>query len=59
MALHADRRWWRLILLLALVLTPGCQAIAGIFKAGFWSGIIIAAIVVGLIVWLMVGRRSA
>ena len=58
MSLYADRRWWLPLLFLALILTPGCEAVAGIFKAGVWSGIIIAAIVVGLIVWLIAGRRS-
>ena len=33
------------VLLLAVTLT-GCAAVAGIFKAGFWVGIIVAAILV-------------
>ena len=37
----------RLVLIVLLaVITAGCSAIAGIFKAGFWVGMIVAAIVV-------------
>ena len=41
-----------------LVLTMGlssCEAIAGIFKAGIWTGVIGIALVVFLILWL-IGR---
>lgn len=45
------------ILLVALVVTlSGCAAVAGIFKAGVWTGIIVAVVVVVLIA-AMVGRR--
>ena len=30
-----------------------CQAIAGIFKAGVWVGIVIVVVVVALILWLI------
>ena len=43
-----------LAVLLAVTLT-GCAAVAGIFKAGFWTGLIIAVIGVVLIAAL-VGR---
>lgn len=33
----------------------GCEAIAGIFKAGIWTGVIVIVVVVALILWL-VGR---
>jgi hypothetical protein len=37
----------RLVLVLLLALTAaGCSAIAGIFKAGFWVGLIVALVVV-------------
>jgi hypothetical protein len=37
----------RLMLVVLLAVTvAGCSAIAGIFKAGFWVGIIVAVIVV-------------
>jgi hypothetical protein len=43
-----------LVVLLAVTLS-GCAAIAGIFKAGFWTGLIIAVIVIVVIAGL-VGR---
>lgn len=44
------------VLLLAVIVT-GCSAIAGIFKAGVWVGVIIAVIVVvGL--FALFGRRA-
>jgi hypothetical protein len=44
-----------LVLLVVLLTLPlaACSAIAGIFKAGFWVGIVVAAIiVVGLVALL-------
>ncbi len=38
--------------LLALPLLSSCDAIAGIFKAGMWTGFIIVAIVIAIIVWI-------
>jgi hypothetical protein len=37
------------ILVAVLTATEGCQAIEGIFKAGFWVGIIIAVIAIGIV----------
>ena len=46
-----------LLILLLTVTVAGCSAIAGIFKAGFWVGIVLAAlIVVGIVVLL--GKRK-
>jgi len=45
---------WLCISALAMTLTS-CQLIEGVFKAGFWTAIIIIVIVVVLILWL-VGR---
>jgi hypothetical protein len=45
-----------LVVLLA-VLVSSCAAIAGIFKAGVWVGVIIVLIVLGLI-FALVGRRG-
>lgn len=47
-----------LIVLFAVtvVTMTGCAAIAGIFKAGVWTGVILVVIVVGIVV-LLVGRR--
>jgi hypothetical protein len=40
----------------AAVTMTGCAAIAGIFKAGVWTGIIVAVIVI-VIVTALVGRH--
>ena len=37
------------VLLAAMASTEGCRAIEGIFKAGFWVGIVLAVIVVGVV----------
>lgn len=50
-----------LALLLVTASTTGCEAILGIFEAGFWVGIIVVVIVLALIVGLirmLGGRRS-
>jgi hypothetical protein len=47
-------------LLFVLVLFSSCSVIEGIFKAGVWVGILAAAAVVGLIIWIMMkvsGRK--
>ena len=37
----------RLLLIVLLAVTvAGCEVVGGIFKAGFWVGIVIAAVVV-------------
>ena len=39
---------------LALMVTfSSCEVIGGIFKAGFWTAIILVVIVVVLIIWLL------
>jgi hypothetical protein len=35
------------LVVLATLTLPGCAAIAGIFKAGVWVGVVIAVLVVG------------
>jgi hypothetical protein len=40
-----------LIVLVAVTLT-GCAVVGGIFKAGFWVGVVIAVVVVGGLVAL-------
>jgi hypothetical protein len=43
----------RLLIVVVASLTSGCAVAAGIFKAGFWSGLIIAvAIIIGLMLLL-------
>jgi hypothetical protein len=46
-----------LLIVLLAVTTAGCAAIAGIFKAGFWTGIIIAVIVV-VALFALIGRKG-
>lgn len=36
-----------LLLVVALVSMAGCAAVAGIFKAGMWVGVIMAVLVIG------------
>jgi hypothetical protein len=38
-------------------LLTGCAVVGGIFKAGFWSGIILVIVVVGGLIWL-IGRAG-
>ena len=41
-----------LVALIATTLTS-CELIGGIFKAGVWSGVILVAIVLALIIWIV------
>jgi hypothetical protein len=45
------------LLAVATVGLAGCAAVAGIFKAGFWVGIVIAVVVVVLL-FAVFGRKS-
>jgi hypothetical protein len=45
------------LLAFVAVAGAGCAAVAGIFKAGFWVGIIIAAVIV-IILFALFGRRG-
>ena len=38
----------------ALATLPGCEVIGGIFKAGVWTGVLMVAAVIGLIIFLIV-----
>jgi hypothetical protein len=40
---------YQFVLACFLVLVAGCSAIAGIFNAGVWTGIIIVVAIIGLI----------
>jgi hypothetical protein len=44
-------------LLLLVSSTSGCRAIAGIFRAGFWTGIIFAVLIIVGVMILFRGRR--
>jgi hypothetical protein len=45
---------WLCCLAVAMTLSS-CEVVGGIFKAGFWTAIIVIVLVVALILWL-VGR---
>ena len=42
-----------LLIVLLAVTVAGCEVVGGIFKAGFWVGIVIAAVVVVGVVALL------
>lgn len=46
-----------LVLLLAVVVS-GCSVVGGIFKAGFWTGIIIVVLVVAGLLFLVGKARG-
>jgi hypothetical protein len=46
------------LLLLMSISLSSCEAIAGIFKAGVWTGIILVAFVIGLIVYFISRGRK-
>jgi hypothetical protein len=49
----------RLLFVLALVVPlAGCEVIGGIFKAGVWVGVILAALVVIGIMWIVSKSRG-
>lgn len=41
------------ILVLLAALASGCEIIGGIFKAGVWTGLIVAALVIAVVIWLL------
>ncbi len=46
-----------LVLLLAVV-ASGCSVIGGIFKAGFWTGIIVVVLIVAVLGFLVAKTRG-
>lgn len=46
------------IVALSVVLFPGCDAIAGIFKAGMWVGVIVVVVIIALVLWLIGKARK-
>jgi len=46
-----------LLVVLAMV-SAGCQAVEGIFKAGMWVGILLVVVVVGILFMLFGRARS-
>ena len=51
---HKMKKFTPIFLLTFLTMTlTSCAAIEGIFKAGMWTGILIVAIVLALIIWIL------
>jgi hypothetical protein len=46
------------LLLLSAVALTGCEAIADIFKAGVWTGVLLVILVIGVIVWLITRSKA-
>jgi fatty acid desaturase len=44
-----SRYWMIVLLVLASFTVAGCAAIAGIFKAGVWTGVVMVVILLGII----------
>jgi hypothetical protein len=40
-------------ILLLLISLPGCEIIGGIFKAGVWTGVLLIALVVAIIIFII------
>jgi len=40
-------------LLVAATLLNSCSAIEGIFKAGFWAGLLFVAVIVGIVIFIV------
>jgi hypothetical protein len=48
--------WIGSALLMTMTTLSSCEVVGGIFKAGFWTAIILIVVVVALIFWI-IGRR--
>jgi hypothetical protein len=58
MTMTATRLYQISLLALASSFLAGCEAIAGIFRAGMWVGVIGVLLVIGLIVFFVGRGRS-
>jgi hypothetical protein len=45
-------------LLVLLVSLSSCDAIAGIFKAGIWTGLLLVVVVIALVIWIITRFRK-
>ncbi len=55
---HRSSAYRLFLLLLLAAATSGCGVIASIFKAGVWVGIIAAAVIVVLVIWIVGKARK-
>jgi len=45
---------YAIVVLFSLIITfSSCAAIAGIFKAGVWTGIIFVVVIIAIIIWII------
>lgn len=51
-------RQMAVLMALMVVTLSSCEAIAGIFKAGLWVGVIIVVVIVAIIFWLINKARK-
>jgi hypothetical protein len=56
--LNATRIYQSSLILMMSLFVGGCEAIAGIFRAGFWVGAIVVILVIGIIAWVIGRGRS-
>ena len=47
-----------LLIVILAASTSGCALAAGIFRAGFWVGVIVALVIV-VVLWRLLGRRRS
>ena len=41
-----------------LLFVSSCVSVGGVFQSGFWIGIVLAAVAVGLVLWLVSKMRG-
>jgi hypothetical protein len=58
MKVHTLSRSNLLLMLLAAMSSEGCRAVAGIFKAGVWVGVVVAVLIIGVVVVVARGFGS-
>ncbi len=51
-------RQMAVLMALLVVTLSSCEAVAGIFKAGLWVGVIIVVVIVAIIFWLINKARK-
>jgi hypothetical protein len=50
MVIERLSRYWMLVLLIVAAMSvSGCAAIAGIFKAGMWTGVVMVVILIAIV----------
>jgi len=49
--------FFALLLIMGIALSS-CQAIADIFKAGVWVGVIVVVLIIGIILWVIGKARK-